>query len=248
MTAASAILSVGFFVVTMVIVFILRASDQRTKSFKNIVSKLEKHENEIKQYDDEFQKDAKEIAEKLSEDSAQARDLLQNVAVRLADLKGYSEDLEMLHSTMASYQDAISALFKLTVDTEERMNTLKEEITSMAKIHSEIEELEASFESFKQEIDKKKAESFTQIDDKIYELEDKVKKVISSASGVINEAEKAATDLSEATQHSVVQDTEPDTHKISGVQVHETHNNIKIQDMDFDDDSKKETSEEIIFS
>lgn len=242
MSMTSLIVSVVFFILAMIVVFLLRASDQRTKSFKNTVRKLEQHETEVRKYDEEFKKDVAEVASTLKEQTNTARELLQNVASELVELKTYSEDLGKLHSSMTAYQNSITALVRLTEDTEAKIAELRSEFNDYQKRIPELEK-EASY-NITSLADSTKSE-FMEV---VSAFEAKYQGLSNSIAEALKKAETATSDLAKLAEENIKPEPEPEAVTISGVKVNGKHSSISIQDMEFDSNEGKKDSGEIIFS
>lgn len=242
MSMTSLVVSGVFFVLAMIVVFMLRASDQRTKSYKNTVRKLEQHETEVRNYDEEFKKDVAEIAATLKEQTTTARELLQSVASELVELKSYSEDLGKLHSSMTAYQNSITALVRLTEDTEAKIAELRTEFSDYQKRIPELEK-EASYNITA--LAEKTDSEFREV---VATFETKYQGLSNSISEALSKVETATADLTRLAEANIQPEPEPEPVTISGVKVNEKHSNISFQDMDFDNEESKKDSGEIIFS
>lgn len=246
-----------FFALTMLIVFVLRASDQRTRGFKNTVKKLEQHESEIKKYDEDFKNDIREIDSKLRELSTESRAVLQNVAEELVNLKSYSEDLGKLHAAMTTYQNSIAAIVRLTEDTDAKIGQIKADAESLESVKLTIENFKLELSELEKNIvddekntitviSEKSKDVQSQFDSYVSDFEQRAQSVIEKAQDAVRQAEEAAHQLEvpifEPAPEPVVK-----TEDIPFEEPSVDDGVFGIKDMDFDDDGK-EDSEEIIFN
>lgn len=202
-------ISVALFVIAMLIVIVLRLSDQRTRSFASVKKMLDKLQDDLKMYDATFKQEVVDIENKVSLEKAEAHDLIQTVAAQIVELKTYSEDLGSLHNTMSNYKNSIAALYKLTKDADDKLKEVEEDIEKIQDVRVTIDTFYAELDGFDELLEKKEKDSsdrFTAQMEKVYnrysasikELEEKANKTMSVITDAVHIAEVARTSLAES--------------------------------------------------
>ncbi len=142
MTASSmlpVLLPIALFVLTLIIIFILRAGDKRSKSLANVKKLLDIYKGNIEASDNSFKQYASELEQTVAKKDAEVRSLIQTVIAQTNELKSYSEDLLRLKSAMATYQTALDGLAVLTREADDKVQTVQNEVDRLDKIRDVID-------------------------------------------------------------------------------------------------------------
>lgn len=133
------LLPIALFVVTLIIIFTLRASDKRSKSLSNVKKLLDIYKGNIEAADNSFKQYATELEQTVSKKDAEVKSLIQTVNTQLAELKSYSEDLVRLKSAMETYRSALEGLARLTSDADDKVQTVQNEVDRLDKVRAVID-------------------------------------------------------------------------------------------------------------
>ncbi|MBQ6672586.1 MAG: hypothetical protein IJM73_05140, partial [Spirochaetales bacterium] len=142
MTASSmlpVLLPIALFVLTLIIIFTLRAGDKRSKSLANVKKLLDIYKGNIEASDNSFKQYASELEQTVAKKDAEVRSLKQTVIAQTNELKSYSEDLLRLKSAMATYQTALDGLAVLTREADDKVQTVQNEVDRLDKIRDVID-------------------------------------------------------------------------------------------------------------
>ena len=133
------VLPIALFVVTLIIIFTLRASDKRSKSLSNVKKLLDIYKGNIEASDNSFKQYASELEQTVAKKDAEVRSLIQTVNSQLGELKSYSEDLVRLKNAMETYREALEGLARLTSDADDKVRLVQEEVDRLDKVRTVID-------------------------------------------------------------------------------------------------------------
>lgn len=133
------LLPIALFVVTLIIIFTLRASDKRSKSLSNVKKLLDIYKGNIEASDNSFKQYASELEQTVAKKDAEVKSLIQTVNTQLGELKSYSEDLVRLKNAMETYREALGGLARLTSDADDKVQTVQNEVDRLDKVRDVIE-------------------------------------------------------------------------------------------------------------
>ena len=133
------LLPIALFVVTLIIIFTLRASDKRSKSLSNVKKLLDIYKGNIEASDNSFKQYASELEQTVAKKDAEVKSLIQTVNTQLGELKSYSEDLVRLKNAMETYREALEGLAKLTSDADDKVQTVQNEVDRLDKVRTVID-------------------------------------------------------------------------------------------------------------
>ena len=133
------LLPIALFVVTLIIIFTLRASDKRSKSLSNVKKLLDIYKGNIEASDNSFKQYASELEQTVAKKDTEVKGLIQTVNTQLSELKSYSEDLVRLKNAMETYRTALEGLARLTSDADDKVQTVQNEVDRLDKVRTVID-------------------------------------------------------------------------------------------------------------
>ena len=133
------LLPIALFVVTLIIIFTLRASDKHSKSLSNVKKLLDIYKGNIEASDNSFKQYASELEQTVAKKDAEVKSLIQTVNTQLGELKSYSEDLVRLKNAMETYRTALEGLARLTSDADDKVQTAQNEVDRLDKVRTVID-------------------------------------------------------------------------------------------------------------
>ena len=220
----SVFLSIALFAITIIIILLMRISDNKTRSVANVKKLVEQIHSDVLGFEESLKQQVVDIEVRINNDTQQDKELMQTINAEISELKAYSEDFAALHDSMAKYKVALNALAKLTSDADERIESIKEEIDQIQKIRE-------SFASFKGEIRNLEASSMNNVRDGVRSGEEtlasKLNEVKSAVSSAVDEVKEVILD---AKQVSIELAGKVEEAKRAASQ------EFEIQDMGFDQD------------
>ena len=132
-------LPIALFVVTLIIIFTLRASDKHSKSLSNVKRLLDIYKSNIEASDLSFKQYASELEQTVAKKDAEVKSLIQTVNTQITELKSYSDDLLRLKASMETYRTALEGLGVLTKDADEKVRTVQEDVDRLEKVRAVID-------------------------------------------------------------------------------------------------------------
>ena len=133
------LLPIALFVVTMIIVFTLRAGDKSSRSLSTVKKLLDKYKGDVEASDNSFKQYAAELEQTVSRKDSEVRELIQTVNSQLGELRSYSEDLVRLKMAMDTYREALEGLARLTSDADDKIATVQNEVDRLDKVRTVID-------------------------------------------------------------------------------------------------------------
>ena len=132
-------LPIVLFVVTLIIIFVLRASDKRNRSLSTVKKLLDNYKGDVEASDNNFKQYAIELEQTVSKKDQEVKGLIQTVNGQIGELKSYSEDLVRLKNTMETYRSALEGLAVLTKDADLKVQTVQDEVDRLDKVRDVID-------------------------------------------------------------------------------------------------------------
>ena len=132
-------LPIALFVVTLIIIFVLRASDKRNRSLSTVKKLLDNYKGDVEASDNNFKQYAIELEQTVSKKDQEVKGLIQTVNGQIGELKSYSEDLVRLKNTMETYRSALEGLAVLTKDADQKVQTVQDEVDRLDKVRDVID-------------------------------------------------------------------------------------------------------------
>lgn len=133
------LLPIALFVVTLIIIFTLRASDKHSKSLSNVKRLLDIYKGNIEASDLSFKQYASELEQTVAKKDAEVKSLIQTVNTQITELKSYSDDLLRLKAAMETYRTALEGLGVLTKDADDKVRSVQEEVDRLDKVRAVID-------------------------------------------------------------------------------------------------------------
>ena len=133
------LLPIALFVVTLIIIFVLRASDKSNRSLSNVKKLLDNYKGDVEASDNNFKQYAIELEQTVSKKDQEVKGLIQTVNGQIGELKSYSEDLVRLKNAMETYRSALEGLAVLTKDADLKVRNVQDEVDRLDKVRDVID-------------------------------------------------------------------------------------------------------------
>ena len=133
------LLPIALFVVTLIIIFTLRASDKHSKSLSNVKRLLDIYKSNVEASDLSFKQYASELEQTVAKKDGEVKSLIQTVNTQITELKSYSDDLLRLKAAMETYRTALEGLGVLTKDADDKVRTVQEDVDRLEKVRAVID-------------------------------------------------------------------------------------------------------------
>ena len=133
------LLPIALFVVTLIIIFSLRASDKSKHNIGNIRKLYENYKSDAESSDNSLKQFAIELEQKIAKKNDEVQTMIQKLDTQLAELHEYSEDLVKLKNAMDTYKTALEGLAKLTEDADDKVATVQADADRLDSVRTVIE-------------------------------------------------------------------------------------------------------------
>ena len=133
------LLPIALFVVSMIVVFTLRASDKSSRSLSTVKKLLDKYKSDVESSDNSFKQYAAELEQTVAKKDAEVKTLIQTVNSQLGELRSYSEDLARLKMAMETYKEALEGLARLTTDADDKIAMVQNDVDRLEKVRNVID-------------------------------------------------------------------------------------------------------------
>ncbi len=133
------LLPIFLFVLTLVIIFSLRASDKKSRGIQTVKAWLEKYKGEVEDSENSFRHFATEFEQTIANKNDEVQVLVHKLDAQLAELREYSEDLVKLKNAMDTYKTALEGLAKLTEDADDKISSVQTEATRLDNVRNVID-------------------------------------------------------------------------------------------------------------
>ncbi len=133
------LLPIFLFVLTLVIIFSLRASDKKNRGIQTVKAWLEKYKGEVEDSENSFRHFATEFEQTIAKKNDEVQAMVHKLDAQLAELREYSEDLVKLKNAMDTYKTALEGLAKLTEDADDKISTVQNEASRLDNVRNVID-------------------------------------------------------------------------------------------------------------
>lgn len=146
------LLPIVLFVLTLIIIFLLRAGDKRDRNLKRIKDVQEKLRTESAKASSQLKETTQQAANDVNAMANHVQMLTHSVDEKLMDLQRKSDDLTKLQAVMNSYRQVLEGLKQTTMQAEARIKDVNSDTQKLEKIREEIGEFQQKFEMMKGDI------------------------------------------------------------------------------------------------
>ena len=180
------LLPVVLFILTLIIIFLLRSDDKRNQRTdlirKRSQSLLKNIENSQTQFNERVQKIEERISKKIDESLL----LMSHVDSQLTDLEARSEDLAALQRVLVTYQTALTQLESSTTQVEQRVSLMRSEVVSLNRVQESLSDFDLRFEQFQENLGRQ----ITEGEENMHSQHLRVKELQSASFAKLQEYEK----------------------------------------------------------
>lgn len=142
----------ALFVLTMIILFILRSEDSKSRTLKNINDTLANFRSEATQTTKRIQEATHDCLEAIDKKRFEVDQIIENIDQGLKRLQTHHDDLVNLEGICKSYEVALQELKMETEKTEDRIAAVQKEVEKAEAVSETIHAFEEAAEKVKQEL------------------------------------------------------------------------------------------------
>ncbi|NBK23949.1 MAG: hypothetical protein EOM68_18200, partial [Spirochaetia bacterium] len=152
------LLPVVLFILTLVIIFLLRSDDKRNQRRDLIRKRSQALLKTVEGSLTQFNESAQIVEERISKKIDESRLLMSHVDSQLTDLEARSEDLATLQKVLSTYQTSLTQLESTTVQVEQRAALMRGEVANLSRVQESLSDFDLRFVQFRQNLGKQIAE------------------------------------------------------------------------------------------
>ena len=165
--------NVVLFVITLIIIFALRKTDQNSRRLSNVKKLVEKLDADTRKTMEEFKQGLAEIEVEISRKEDNLHNLIQSGTSQINALSSYYDDFGNLSSAMQTYKKALEGVQRLTESTDEKIQVINNDVTR-------LEEVKQLIESFREEIENIRRSAIEQVESAVNEADRNVDSAVES--------------------------------------------------------------------
>ncbi len=147
------LLPVLFFLITLIIIYLLRREDRRDRRLDLIKKRIGEFNAEIERTIQNFRDTAQVSEERINSYAENAKALGATLAGQLSDLQHRSADLSKLQEVLNTYRDSITRLGSTTASVESRIGQVKREIERLETVNVTIQRFDERLEQQMQQLE-----------------------------------------------------------------------------------------------
>ncbi|MDD4573164.1 MAG: hypothetical protein PHR69_03005 [Sphaerochaeta sp.] len=148
------LLPVVLFILTLIIIFLLRSDDKRNQRADLIKKRAQNLLKNVENSQTQFKESAQKVEERISKKIDESHLLMSHVDSQLADLEARSDDLTALQKVLITYQASLTQLEGATVQVEQRVAVMKAEVAKLTRVQESLDDFDLRFEQFKGNLEK----------------------------------------------------------------------------------------------
>src|SRR5690554_4590106 len=133
-------LSIGLFFLTLIIIFVLRSSDNRSSHAATMRRFIQNYTQQIRTFEERLDARKAEIETTNQLARGELKDLLDKIIEQKGYLIEHSDDLGELQNTLNSYKEAIEHLGVMTDDVQLKVDNVNEDVKRVQEVEQTIEE------------------------------------------------------------------------------------------------------------
>ena len=203
------LLPIALFVVTLIIIFSLRASDRGKHNISNVRKMYENYKSDAEASDNSLKQFAIELEQKIAKKNDEVQTMIQKLDTQLAELHEYSEDLVKLKNAMDTYKTALEGLAKLTEDADDKVATVQADADRLDGVRTVIEgfrqdmrDADEHLRKHEQRVIQLERESVTRMNEAVSETDNSMDEAMAS---LHKESQEVLTDFLDKTNKDTEQ-------------------------------------------
>lgn len=198
------LLPVILFLITLVIIYLLRVEDKRDRRLDLMKQKVSLFSREVESARSQFKDTAQQVEERVNHKIEASQQMLMRLDNQLAELEVRSDDLAKLQGVLNTYRDSLTKLGSTTAQVEARIEQVKEEVPRIEAVQAIIDGFDARLEAFRNSL-QAIIEDGT---DAISNQQLRVKQLLDSSYAKLQEYESEVQEVERANQARVASHSE----------------------------------------
>ncbi|MGE4585471.1 MAG: hypothetical protein AB7C91_12550, partial [Sphaerochaeta sp.] len=198
------LLPVILFLITLVIIYLLRVEDKRDRRLDLMKQKVSMFSKEVESARSQFKDTVQQAEERINHKIEASNQMLLRIDGQLTDLEVRSDDLAKLQGVLTAYRDSLTKLGASTAQVETRIEQLKEEVHRIEAVQMVIDGFDARIKDFGHALEGMVAQS----SDAIAQQQQRVKQLLDGSYAKLQEYEQEVQEVERANQARVASHAE----------------------------------------
>lgn len=198
------LLPVILFLITLVIIYLLRVEDKRDRRLDLMKQKVSLFSREVESARSQFKDTAQQVEERVNHRIEASNQMLMRLDSQLTELEVRSDDLAKLQGVLTTYRDSLTKLGATTAQVEARIEQVKEEVQRIEAVQTIIDGFDARIESFRNSL----ASMIEEGSEAISNQQLKVKQLLDTSYAKLQEYESEVQEVERANQARVASHAE----------------------------------------
>lgn len=152
------LVSIILFVITLILIFALRAEDRKSRKLDLVKRYVTQHQAEMAQSVEHFRHVAESTEDAMAKQQREIALLVERLDQQQQSIQDHSEDLEELQKLLTYYRDVMGQLSTMTEQAEMRTSQIKEEMAKVERIQNIIDEFKRQIVHVQNVMEQKKNE------------------------------------------------------------------------------------------
>ncbi len=202
------VFSIVLFIITLVIISVLRKADQKGRRLELMKRYVAQHEADLKQIGFGFKATAAKAEEEIAHSRQEIINLLQHLKSQQDDIQEHSDDLEELQKTITYYHEVLGQLSAMTEKAETRTTLVKSEIAKVEQVRATIDDFFVQITEAEELMQREKSHLETLVEKQNQRMLVQIEESVAEAKNQIDDLLQKAlehTDVSFQTMISTVQ-------------------------------------------
>ena len=154
-TASPLFVSLGLFLLTLIILLAVRSADKNSRNLSNIKRLMEQYISQIRAAEDGFKRDLADIESKLERKNEEIRSLILTCTNQTKNLDTYNEDFINLGKSMQTYKKALDGIFTLTEQARAEVDSVNEDVRNLEELRNVVAGFREDLKTVSDELDRK---------------------------------------------------------------------------------------------
>ncbi len=198
------LLPVILFLITLVIIYLLRVEDKRDRRLDLMKQKVSLFSREVESARSQFKDTAQQVEERVNHKIEASQQMLMRLDNQLSELEVRSDDLAKLQGVLNTYRDSLTKLGSTTAQVEARIDQVKEEVPRIEAVQAIIDGFDARIEAFRNSLEAIVEEGT----DAISNQQLRVKQLLETSYAKLGEYESEVQEVERANQARVASHSE----------------------------------------
>ena len=197
------LLPVVLFFINLMIIIVLRESDNRKKGITNIKKLTDRYKTELENHSNDFRSEVADIENRIAKNDSQLKELIQTATAEINNIKTYCDDMATLRHSMDTYREALAGLAKLTTDADTKIAQVENDLQRLESVKNMIDTFKLDMKDADEHLKQHENTVIQLQKDTISQLEDSLSAFKIQAEKTLEETKTTVIQYNEALEEKV---------------------------------------------